>query len=213
MEKSNRQIASELKLLDLTLKNASAIQCSFMGEFTAVASHEILVARPGGALEVYKIETSEEEQKEENEEEEEEEEERRIWLKMLMRVETRSIIRSIEIVRLGGEKRDLVIVGSDSGNVSVLDLQGAQANILHCPAFGKTGKCYFFIYEILFFFWSLLLLYFCFLLWPFDTGNNIHCIDMHSVSFSTLLVRVHYQDVEGGLQDSILPKTPEVEPL
>jgi splicing factor 3B subunit 3 len=136
MEKNSRQIASELKLLDLTLKNASAIQFSFMGEFTAVASHEILVARPGGALEVYKIETSEDE----NEEEEEEEEERRIWLKMLMRVETRSIIRSVEIIRLGGEKRDLVIVGSDSGNVSVLDLQGAQAKILHCPAFGKTGK-------------------------------------------------------------------------
>lgn len=139
MEKmSSRQFASELKLLDLTLKNASAIQFSFMGEFTATSSREILVARPGGAIEVYKIETSDDKNNNE-EEEEEEEEERRIWLKMLMRVETRSIIRSIEIIRLGGEKRDLIIVGSDSGNVSVLDLQGAQAKILHCPAFGKTG--------------------------------------------------------------------------
>ena len=43
-------------------------------------------------------------------------------------------------MRLSGEKRDLVVLGSDSGCVSVLDLEGAVAKILHCPALGKTGE-------------------------------------------------------------------------
>ena len=123
-----KQISPDLKLLDLTLKNSSAIQYSSMGEFTAPGSQEILVVRPGGAIEVYRIESNNDD-----------EDESRVWLKMMMRVETRSVIRSTEIVRLAGEKRDLVIIGSDSGNVSVMDFEGIQAKILHCPAFGKTG--------------------------------------------------------------------------
>ena len=127
---SLRKVTPDLKLLDLTLKNASAIQHSLMGEFTSTGSQEILVARPGGAIEVHKIESSDDD---------DEDEESRVWLKMVMRVETRSVIRSIEIVRLSGEKRDLVIIGSDSGNVSVMDFEGGKSKILHCPAFGKTG--------------------------------------------------------------------------
>ncbi len=130
-DKVMRQASPELKLLDLTLKNASAIQLSSMGEFTVSGSQEILVARPGGSIEIYKIESNDDG---------DEEDENRVWLKMIMRVETRSVIRSMEIVRLGGEKRDLVIVGSDSGNVSVMDFEGGQSKVLHCPAFGKTGE-------------------------------------------------------------------------
>ena len=148
-EKVVKQISPELKLLDLTLKNASAIQSSLMGEFTAEGSQEILVARPGGALEVYKIESSDDG---DNDEDEDEEEENRVWLKMVMRVETKSIIRSIETVRLTGEKRDLILVGSDSGNASVMDFEGGQAKILHCPAFGKTGElCALFLVCFLFY--------------------------------------------------------------
>ncbi len=88
---------------------------------------------------MYRIESS---NSSNDDDDEDDEEENRVWLKMLMRVETRSIIRSLEIVRLGGEKRDLVIVGSDSGNVSVMDLGGGEAKVLHCPAFGKTGECF-----------------------------------------------------------------------
>jgi splicing factor 3B subunit 3 len=123
-----KTVSHDLKLLDLTLKNASAIQMSCMGEFTAPNSPEILLARPGGALEVYRVEQSDDD------------EEGRVWLKMVIRVDTRSVIRSLATIRLGGEKRDLIIVGSDSGNVSVLDFEGAQSKILYCPAFGKTGE-------------------------------------------------------------------------
>jgi splicing factor 3B subunit 3 len=126
--KLTKTVSHELKLLDLTLKHASAIQMSLMGEFTAPNSPELLLVRPGGALEVYRVEQSDDD------------EEGRVWLKMVMRVDTRSVIRSVETIRLAGEKRDLIIVGSDSGNVSVLDFEGAQSKILYCPAFGKTGK-------------------------------------------------------------------------
>lgn len=126
--KVTKTVSHDLKLLDLTLKNASAIQMSCMGEFTAPNSPEILLARPGGALEVYRVEQSDDD------------EEGRVWLKMVMRVDTRSVIRSLATIRLGGEKRDLIVVGSDSGNVSVLDFEGAQSKILYCPAFGKTGE-------------------------------------------------------------------------
>lgn len=99
-----------------------------MGEFTAPNSPEILVVRPGGALEVYRVEQTDDD------------EDSRVWLKLVMRVDTRCVVRSVEMIRLGGEKRDLIIVGSDSGNVSVLDFEGGQSKILHCPAFGKTGR-------------------------------------------------------------------------
>ena len=61
------------------------------------------------------------------------------WCKMAMRMQTRSVIRSTEIARFREESRDLVIIGRDSENVSVLDLEGGQARIVRCPAFGKTG--------------------------------------------------------------------------
>lgn len=68
------------------------------------------------------------------------EEDKRTWLKLITRVETRSVLRSLVTMRLSGEKRDLVVLGSDSGCVSVLDLEGGTPNVLHCPALGKTGE-------------------------------------------------------------------------
>jgi len=130
--------STDLKLLDLTLKNAGAIQFSCMGDFTAPSAQEIIVGRPGGAIEIYRIETS---SSSNDNEDEDDEEEQRTWLKLILRTDTRSTLRSLETVRLSGEKRDLVLVGSDSGCVSVLDFEGGQkANILHCPVLGKTGK-------------------------------------------------------------------------
>ena len=131
---------TELKLLDITLKNAGAIQFSCMGEFTAPSSPEIILSRPGGAVEIYRIESSSG-SNDDNDDDSDEEEEHRTWLKLILRTETLSTLRSMETVRLSGEKRDLVLIGSDSGCVSVLDFKGGEkAKILHCPNVGKTGK-------------------------------------------------------------------------
>ncbi len=134
------KVTTDLKLLDLTLKNAGAIQYSFMGDFTAPSSQEIIVCRPGGAIEIYRIETSS--SSDDGDDDSDEEEDTRTWLKLILRTETMSTLRSMEIVRLSGEKRDLVLVGSDSGNVSVLDFLGEKMTVLHCPVLGKTGKFY-----------------------------------------------------------------------
>ena len=137
---SSSSISTDLKLLDLTLKNAGAIQYSCMGDFTAPSAQEIIVCRPGGAIEIYRIETSSSTKEDDDEEEDEDQ---RTWLKLILRTETMSTLRSMETVRLSGEKRDLVLVGSDSGCVSVLDFQSEKTNILHCPVLGKTGESSF----------------------------------------------------------------------
>jgi splicing factor 3B subunit 3 len=138
---NNNNISSDLKLLDLTLKNAGAIQFSCMGDFTAPSSQEIILSRPGGAIEIYRIETSSSNSDGDKDNDDSEEEEPRFWLKLILRTETMSTLRSMETVRLSGEKRDLVLIGSDSGCVSVLDFNGGEkANVLHCPVLGKTGK-------------------------------------------------------------------------
>ena len=136
-QNTESRASADLNLLDLTLKHAGAIITSAVGEFTATAQQEIVVLRAGGTLEVHRI--IESSPASENDDDEEEEE-TRIWLKLITRLETRSVLRSLATLRLSGEKRDLVVLGSDSGCFSVIDLQDGKAETLHCPAFGKTGK-------------------------------------------------------------------------
>ena len=108
-----------------------------MGDFTAPSSQEIIVCRPGGAIEIFRIDNNNKGSNDDDDEKEEED----VELKLILRTDTRSTLRSMETVRLSGAKRDLVLVGSDSGRVSVLDFEGGnKANILHCPILGKTGE-------------------------------------------------------------------------
>jgi len=135
---NGKNISTDLKLLDLTLKHAGAIQFSCIGDFTGQSAQEVILVRPGGAIEVYRIESSTAGNDENDDSDEDEEQ--RTWLKLVLRTETRSTLRCMETVRLSGEKRDLVLIGSDSGTVSILDFLGGQkAKILHCPVLGKTG--------------------------------------------------------------------------
>ena len=65
-------------------------------------------------------------------------------LKLVARLVTRRVLRSLVAARLSGEKRDIVALGCDSVCLSVVDLEG-KAQTLHCPAFGKTGECIVFV--------------------------------------------------------------------
>jgi len=138
--------AGALQLLDLTVKASGAIITSLIGEFSASGQHEILVLRAGGSIELYSIQQvtiplHHGRKKDEGDmsDDEEEEGELRTFLKLISRMETRSILRSMTIVRLDGSKRDIVAVGSDSGCLSILDFENGKGKILHCPAYGKTG--------------------------------------------------------------------------
>ena len=68
------------------------------------------------------------------------EEEDQTTLKLITRLETRSVLRSLSSVRVSGGKRDVVVVGSDGGCFSMIDFENGVGKILHCPAFGKVGK-------------------------------------------------------------------------
>jgi hypothetical protein len=84
--------AVAMKLMDVRLKPASAIIASVSGEFTAPGRHEIVFLRVGGTLEVQRIVQTEEE-----------DEDPRTFLKLITRVETRSILRdySLRYIRKG----------------------------------------------------------------------------------------------------------------
>ena len=120
--------AIAMKLLDMRLKPSGAIISSVVGEFTAAGQHEVALLRSGGAMELHRIVT------------EEDGDEPRTFLKLVTRVETRSILRSCASLRLTGEKRDVLSVTSDSGAISVLDFQpNNTCKVIHCMTFGKTG--------------------------------------------------------------------------
>jgi splicing factor 3B subunit 3 len=120
--------AVAMKLMDVRLKPASAIITSVTGEFTAAGRHEIVFLRAGGTLEVQRIVQTEDD-----------EEDQRTFLKLIARVETRSILRSCSVIRFTGEKRDVLAVGGDGGALSVLDFENGVCKIIHCTTFGKTG--------------------------------------------------------------------------
>mmetsp|Transcript_32687 Transcript_32687/g.70801 ORF Transcript_32687/g.70801 Transcript_32687/m.70801 type:complete len:1345 (-) Transcript_32687:136-4170(-) len=132
---------SDLTLLDLPLKRSGAIIASALGEFTAPSQQEIAILRPGGIVELLRIEKIAAETDEEDDDEEEEEEITK--LRLVSRTETSSVLRSLEAIRLSGGKRDVLAVGADGGHLTVLDFEpcahGKPAEVLHCPAFGHTG--------------------------------------------------------------------------
>jgi splicing factor 3B subunit 3 len=122
--------AVAMKLMDVRLKPASAIIASVSGEFTAPGRHEIVFLRVGGTLEVQRIVQTDEEDKDEDP---------RTFLKLITRVETRSILRSCSVIRFTGEKRDVLAVGADGGALSILDFENGVCKIIHCVTFGKIG--------------------------------------------------------------------------
>ena len=56
-------------------------------------------------------------------------------------VDTYSVVRSLAAFRLTGASRDYVVVGADSGKITVLEFDDDAAAFkpVHCEAFGKTG--------------------------------------------------------------------------
>jgi hypothetical protein len=110
-----------MKLLDLRLKPSTAIITSVSGSFTGVGHHEVAILRSGGTIEIYRIIVMETSANNDEEDDEEVPEEPQTLMKLITRIETRSILRSCVKVRYPGETRDVLAVTSDSGAVVVLD--------------------------------------------------------------------------------------------
>ena len=136
-----------MKLLDMRLKPSTAIVTSVAGEFTAPGRHELILARSGGTLELHRIVQTTtgggggggDKMTDKDDDDEEEDEEERTFVKLIARIETRSILRSLSTIRLTGDKRDVVAIGADGGALSVLDFEGGVCKIIHSCTFGKTG--------------------------------------------------------------------------
>ena len=111
--------AIAMKLLDIRLKPSGAIIESVIGEFTGTGKQEIALLRAGGTLELFRVEGQ---------------------TKLISRLETRSVLRSLAVVRLTGDKRDVLAVAADGGAISVIDWKDGKAQVVHCTTFGKTGK-------------------------------------------------------------------------
>lgn len=122
--------AIAMKLLDIRLKPSGAIIESVIGEFSGTGKQEIAILRAGGTIELFRVEGQ---------------------TKLVCRLETRSVLRSLAVIRLTGDKRDVLAVGADGGAISIIDLEDGKAQVVHCMTFGKTGKLIVsFLYSILF---------------------------------------------------------------
>jgi splicing factor 3B subunit 3 len=126
-----------MKLLDVRLQPATAILTSVTGEFTDVGRHEIAALKAGGMIEIYRIVTVVTEDA--DGEDDASNATSKTVIKLILRVETRSVLRSCAVVRFPGEKRDVLAVTADSGALSILDFLNSTCKILHCAVFGKTA--------------------------------------------------------------------------
>jgi splicing factor 3B subunit 3 len=108
-------------LYHLTLQAPTAITNSVTGSFSEEKLHEIVVAR-GRILELLRIESDGKPTS-------------------VCRVEIFGVIRSLLAFRLTGGKRDYIVVGSDSGRITILEFDKASNRFkrVHLETFGRSG--------------------------------------------------------------------------
>ena len=109
-------------LYSLTLNQATCINKSIYGSFTAPKRDELVLAK-GKLLELYR--TDEETGK----------------MSLVYRTEVFGLIRSIIPFRLLGMQKDFLVIGSDSGRIVILEFDTEHNKFvkIHQETFGKTG--------------------------------------------------------------------------
>ena len=114
--------ASSLHLVALTLQRSNLVNQAVYGTFSSRKEAEIVVSR-GSVLELLRPDS------------------REGTLRSVSVVDTYSVVRSLAAFRLTGASRDYVVVGADSGKITVLEFDDDAAAFkpVHCEAFGKTG--------------------------------------------------------------------------
>lgn len=111
-------------LYNLPIQQSQCIEHVILGHFSGDKAQEIIVVRSNNELELFKLDISNESK-----------------LVSMLIVPTFSIIRSISPVRLLGSPKDLIVIGSDSGRVSIIEYQPHSNSFekLHEETFGRTG--------------------------------------------------------------------------
>ena len=110
-----------MHLLTLNLQRSSAINVAVYGNFSSPKNQEIVCAK-GNSIELLRPDETGK-------------------LVSICMTPVFAIIRSILPFRLAGSNKDYLVIGSDSGKISVCeyDLTVNDWKVIHCEVFGKTG--------------------------------------------------------------------------
>lgn len=110
-------------MYSLTLNQATAINNSVYGNFSAPKQHEIVVSK-GKILEMLRPD------------------ENTGKLSVVYRSEVFGLIRKIVPFRLLGMQKDFLVLGSDSGRIVILEYDNEHNRFvkIHQETFGKTGS-------------------------------------------------------------------------
>lgn len=110
-----------LNLLALSLQRSSAINAAVYGCFTAPKKHEFVVAK-GNVIELFRPDETGK-------------------VCSICTSHVFSTVRSLLQLRLFGSNKDYLLIGSDSGKISIVEFDTTinDWKILHCETFGKTG--------------------------------------------------------------------------
>ncbi|KAL7715899.1 Pre-mRNA-splicing factor rse-1 [Entamoeba marina] len=111
-----------MNLMNLTIEEGGVITHSMFGDFSGNGSVELLLIRSQTTLQIYHIDKND-------------------HLTLKLHVPTFCLVRSISTIRIGTEQNDYIVIGSDSGSISLLRYDPITNSIktLHNEIFGKTG--------------------------------------------------------------------------
>lgn len=108
-------------LYHLTLQKPTAITKAVYGNFSSPRAHEIIVAK-GQVLELLRSD-------------------KQGKLNLIISRDIFGIIRSLNTFRLTGSNKDYIVVGSDSGRITILEYNEQKKDFIrvHCETYGKSG--------------------------------------------------------------------------
>jgi splicing factor 3B subunit 3 len=109
-----------MHLLSLNLQKSSAINIAVYGNFSGPKAQEIIVAK-GSSIELFRPDDS--------------------GNRSICRTPVFSIIRSMITFRLLGSNKDFIVIGSDSGKITIAeyDMASNDFKLIHNETFGKSG--------------------------------------------------------------------------
>ena len=110
-----------MHLYALTLQRSTAITCTAYGNFSAPKMHEVVVSH-GKVLELLRPDAGGK-------------------MQSICSMEAFGLVRSLAAFRLPGANTDYLVLGSDSGRLSVVEFnkERNQFERVHMETFGKSG--------------------------------------------------------------------------
>ncbi|CAO1633979.1 unnamed protein product [Parajaminaea phylloscopi] len=114
-----------MHLYNVTLSSPSAVTASVVGQFSGTRQQEIVVCRGGSRLELLRPDTSVSGK-----------------AHSVFEQNTFGVVRSLASFKLTGGSKDYLIIGSDSGRITIAELD-AKANafvVVHQETFGRSGS-------------------------------------------------------------------------